>query len=157
MVKTALFFLLFLTQEVGWLFLIVGGAAVAHWLRSTSMCTFDWLIWMANKGNEGKEKADSCGPSSSRNAARPWHKPKFHQVEEMCGFLVLDGLTTFDGEENVFFTIPSLCYIFFCIFRSNSASVCFLKVLATALSGDCLQRISTSLCEPLDKAANTGN
>lgn len=78
-------------------------------------------------------------------------------VEEMCGFLVLDGLTTFDGEENVFFTIPSLCYIFFCIFRSNSASVCFLKVLATALSGDCLQRISTSLCEPLDKAANTGN
>lgn len=77
------------------------------------MCTFDWLIWMANKGNEGKEKADSCGPSSSRNAARPWHKPKFHQVEEMCGFLVLDGLTTFDGEENVFFTIPSLYFLYF--------------------------------------------
>lgn len=119
LVKRAFFFFFIPNTGGGeevWLFLIGGRAAAAHWLRSTSVCTFDWLIWTAYKGNEGKDKGGLCGPSSSRSAARPWHKPEFHQVEEMCGFLVLDGLTTFDGEENVFFSTPSLCYIFFVFF-----------------------------------------
>lgn len=155
-----LFFLLFLTQEEGRGFgyssLGAGRLLLIGWGQPQCVLLIGWF-GRHTKEMKAKIKPDCCGPSSSRSAARPWHKPEFHQVQEMCGFLVLDGLITFDGEENVFFSIPSLCYIFFCIFRSNSASIRFLKVLATALSGDCLQRISTSLCWPLGKAANTGN